>query len=151
MSFAEEYSSLWKSLGESKIMVLSTSLNNVVTSRPMSIIILDNNKLYFQTDRTFRKYEQLKGNPVVALCVENIQIEGQCKEVGVPSDNTEFCNAYKKHFTSSFNRYSSLENERLFMVQPTFIERWRYINNLPYMETFDVQNNKHILQQYSGV
>lgn len=151
MSFAEEYSSLWKSLGESKIMVLSTSLNNVVTSRPMSIIILNNNKLYFQTDRTFRKYEQLKGNPVVALCVENIQIEGQCKEVGVPSDNTEFCNAYKKHFTSSFNRYSSLENERLFMVQPTFIERWRYINNLPYMETFDVQNNKHILQQYSGV
>lgn len=150
MIFKEEYAKFWKKLGESRKMVLSTSLNNNVTSRMMSMIILDE-KLYFQTDKTFRKYEQLKGNPFVALCADNIQIEGRCTETGVPGDNPDFFHAYKEHFTSSFNRYSSLENERLFVVEPTFIEQWLYIDNIPYMETFDVLNEKHALKQYTGV
>lgn len=57
-----------------KSMALSTSLNNKVTSRMMSIVIIEN-KLYFQTDITFCKYKQIKYNPKVALCADNIQIE----------------------------------------------------------------------------
>lgn len=55
-------------------MVLSTSLNDVVTSRMMSVVLI-NKKIYFQTDRTFRKYRQLKENPRVSLCVDNMQID----------------------------------------------------------------------------
>lgn len=150
MLFCEAYSKFWEELGTNRIMVLSTSLNDIVTSRPMSILILDG-ELYFQTDRTFRKYAQLMGNPSVALSAANIQIEGQCKEIGVPRDNLNFWNAYKEHFTNSFHRYSSLENERLFVVTPTFIERWTYIDNIPYMETFDIPNHKYILKQYKGI
>lgn len=148
--FEEEYLKFWQEFGKSKKMVLSTSLNDIVTSRTMSIINL-NNILYFQTDHTFRKYDQLKNNIHVALCIDNIQIEGSCNEIGKPIENEDFCNAYRECFTSSFNRYTMLNNERLFAVIPTFIERWVYINNFPYMQIFDIKNRKYILKQYFGI
>lgn len=148
--FEEEYMKFWKTFGKAKKMVLSTSLNDIVTSRTMSIVIL-NRKLYFQTDNTFRKYNQLKSNPQVALCVDNIQIEGQCTEIGIPSDNDDFCNAYKELFSGSYNRYTKLKNERLFIVIPTFIERWVYIDGIPYMEIFDIENKNYLLKKYEGV
>ncbi|MFQ7174659.1 MAG: pyridoxamine 5'-phosphate oxidase family protein [Thomasclavelia ramosa] len=48
----------------------------------MSIVVL-NKKIYFQTDRTFRKYKQIKENPQVSLCIDNIQMEGYCEQVGI--------------------------------------------------------------------
>ena len=148
--FEEEYIKFWQEFGISKKMVLSTALNDYVTSRMMSIINL-NNKLYFQTDNTFRKYNQLKRNPHVALCIDNIQIEGLCNEVGTPIENEDFCNAYRDCFTNSFNRYTLLKNERLFAVTPTFIERWVYINGTPCVQIFDIENREYISKQYFGV
>lgn len=147
--FEEEYLKFWREFGKSKKMVLSTALNDIVTSRTMSVIHLDG-KLYFQTDNTLRKYKQLKGNPHVALCIDNIQIEGLCEEIGSPVENEDFCNAYRDCFTSSFNRYTSLKNERLFVVLPTFIERWIYMDGVPYMQIFDVENRKYMFKQYLG-
>lgn len=130
-------------------MVLSTSVHDVVTSRMMSIIVLDK-KMYFQTDKTFRKYNQLKENPNVSICIDNIQIEGYCEEIGRPDEHIAFSDAYKKYFPSSYMRYTALENERLFVVRPTFIERWRYIDKIPYMEIFDVVNKQYRLKMYIG-
>lgn len=148
--FEEEYLKFWQDFGKSKKMVLSTAFTDIVTSRTMSVIHL-NGKLYFQTDITFRKYHQLKNNPHVALCIDNIQIDGICNEIGSPIENEDFCNAYKTCFPSSFHRYTMLKNERLFAVTPTFIESWVYIDNIPYMKTFDITNRKYILEQYCGV
>lgn len=150
MLFQDEYLKFWQKIGANRKMVLSTSLNNIVTSRMMSVIML-REKLYFQTDRTMRKYEQLKGNPLVSLCIDNIQIEGTCTEIGKPSEHPDFLNVYQNSFPSSFDRYSLLENERLFVVEPTHIEQWRYIDNVPYMEIFDVPNLNYILKKYEGV
>ena len=150
MKFQEAYSNFYKELGENKKMVLSTSRNDVVTSRMMSMIVL-NKKLYFQTDKTLRKYSQLKENPNVSLCIDNIQIEGHCEEVGSPLENLEFINAYKKYFPSSYARYTALDNERLFAVTPTFIERWLYIEGIPYIERFDIVNKQHHLKPYIGI
>lgn len=150
MGFQEEYTKFYKEFGESKKMVLSTSLNDIVTSRTMSIIVLDE-KLYFQTDKTLKKYRQLKGNSNVSLCIDNIQIEGCCEEVGRPLENIEFSNAFKKHFLSSYTSYTSLKNERLFEVIPTRIERWLYIDSAPYIEIFDVANKRYSLNQYVGM
>lgn len=150
MEFQEAYLKFYATLGESKKMVLSTSLNDVVTSRMMSVVIL-NEKLLFQTDKTSRKYRQLKRNPNVSLCSDNIQIDGHCKEIGPPLENIEFIDAYKKHFPSSYTRYTLLKNESLFEVAPTFIERWIYIDGTPYIEVFDIVNKQYHLSQYIGV
>ncbi len=124
-------------------------MKNIVTSRMMSIIILDK-KFYFQTDKNFRKYRRLKENPNISLCIDNIQIEGQCKELGKPCDQMEFVEAYKKNFPSSFTRYTLLKNERLFVVIPTFIERWKYVDGDPYIEIFDVINKRYSFTPYVG-
>lgn len=141
----EKYTELLKKFGESKSMVLSTAWKDKVTSRMMSIIILDG-KFYFQTDIKFRKYEQIKNNPNVSLCIDNVQIEGICEEIGNPKDNQRFIDAYKKHFYYSWERYSLLSNEKLFVIKPTYIQLWVYENNKPFVEIFDV-----IKQQYKKI
>ena len=150
MEFNTAYENFYKELGESKKMVLSTSLNDVVTSRMMSIVVL-NKKIYFQTDKTFRKYNQIKKNPKVSLCIDNIQIEGYCEKAGIPSDNAEFVDAYKKHFLSSYTRYSCLKNERLFVMTPTFVEKWLYIDGIPCIEILDIVHRQYELRQYVGI
>lgn len=150
MDFEEKYKALLALFQKGKPMVLSTSLNDKVTSRMMSIVLLDE-RFYFQTDLSFRKYEQLKENSNVALCIDNIQIEGLCREIGRPADSPAFMEAYQTSFRSSYERYSSLSSERLFEITPTFIERWLYINSVPYMEIFDVKKRSYSLTLYEGV
>ena len=151
MEFAEAYGNFWKGLGTYKKMVLSTSLGEIVTSRTMSIIIFQE-KFYFKTDKTSRKCRQIKDNCNVALCIDNnIQVEGICSELGHPGTSMEFLEAYKKYFPSSFSRYSSLENERLFQISPTSIQRWIYMDSAPYIETFDIVNKRYVLEPYAAV
>ena len=63
MEFITAYEKFYKELGESKKMVLSTSLNDEVTSRMMSIVVL-NKKIYFsKSTEPLEKYNQIKANP----------------------------------------------------------------------------------------
>lgn len=138
---------LFTEIGASKRMVLSTSLDDKVTSRMMSIII-DGGKFYFQTDKDFRKYEQIKGNPHVALCIDNLSIEGICKECGKPQDFSEFCVRYQQYYEGSYNAYTHLERERLFVIEPIYIQRWVYIENKPFVEIFDLEKEIYTLKEY---
>ena len=131
-------------------MVLSTSKDNKVSSRMMSIIQI-NGQFYFQTDVTMKKYHQLKFNKNVALCIDNIQIEGVCEEKCHPLDNNLFCNIFQKCFKGSFDAYSSLKNERLFVVKPLFVERWIYSDSIPYIEIFDIENEQYSYKKYLGL
>ena len=79
-----------------------------------------------------------------------IQMEGICREVGTPQENEEFIQAFQAHFPSSFQRYSMLEKERLFLFEPKFIERWLYDNGIPYVEQFDICSRRYSLTLYSG-
>jgi len=146
----EKLEKLYKEFHKGKTMVLSSSENNKVTSRMMSIVCI-NGLFYFQTDKTFRKYHQLIRNPQVALCTENIQIEGVCEEIGHPMDNDLFCDKYRECFRNAFTRYSSLKNERLFVVKPTYVERWIYIDEVPFMEILDIEKQKYELRKYESI
>ena len=147
LSFGEKEKELFDSLGESRQMVLSTSLEDHVTSRMMSMIIHEG-AFYFQTDRNFRKYAQLIGNPQVALCADNIQIEGICTEIGTPAEHPVFSELYRKHFSGSYRRYSGLENERLFLVEPVYIQKWIYENSKPFVESYDFKTFRYEKEAY---
>lgn len=149
-TFFDRYNNFLREFGNGKPMVLSSSEKDKVTSRMMSIVQY-NGAFYFQTDKTFRKYHQLINNPQVALCIDNIQIEGICEEIGHPTECSSFCNIYQECFSGSFKRYSSLKNERLFVVKPTYIERWLYKEGIPFMETFDIENQIYNSSQYEGI
>jgi uncharacterized pyridoxamine 5'-phosphate oxidase family protein len=145
--FIKKTEEFFADIGTAKNMVLSTSLNDRVTSRMMSVIIY-NNKFYFQTDNAFRKYRQIIHNPYVSLCFDNVQIEGRCVELGKPMDNFKFCELYKEYFISSYNKYTKLENERLFIVEPNYIQKWIYIDKKPLIEKFDFITEKYITETY---
>lgn len=146
-NFEKEISTFFEQLSEYKLMVLSTSLDNKVSSRMMSIVMFDG-KFYFQTDKTLRKYEQLCGNEHVALCIDNIQIEGTCKELGSPSDVPKFCELFEKYYKGSYDSYSMLPDERVFEITPTFIEQWIYENGNPFVETFDFSTHSYERKAY---
>lgn len=146
-TFDNKCEKLFGQLGKGKKMVLSTSLNDRITSRTMCVVII-NKYFYFQTDRSFRKYEQLLKNPNGALCFENIQIEGICTEAGSPLSNLEFSNIYKEIFRNSYENYSFLEEERLFLMKPLYIQKWIYENGEPFIEKYCFKKSVYRKEKY---
>ncbi len=149
-NFQNKYKLFLDDFGKGRKMVLSTSENNIVSSRMMSVVQHDG-IFYFQTDIELKKYRQISANPNTALCIDNIQIEGVCKEIGRPLENQMFCDLFQECFKGSFDAYSSLKNERLFEIRPTLIERWTYIDGLPFIETFNISAQKYELCRYVGI
>ena len=141
-SFELKKEEIFSNFGYSKNMVLSTSYQDKVTSRMMSVIIFDG-EFYFQTDKNFMKYNQIKNNPNVSLCCDNISIEGICTELGKSFDNNRFIKLYEKYYNYSYQQYSSLQNERLFKVTPLYIQIWIYENAKPYIEILDFKSNEY--------
>ncbi|MEY8355221.1 pyridoxamine 5'-phosphate oxidase family protein [Lachnospiraceae bacterium 54-53] len=148
-NFSEQCRILFGPLKGHEKMVLSTASNDRVSSRMMSIIIL-NEIFYFQMDRTFRKYGQLAENPHAALCKDNVQVEGICEELGHPLKHPEFCALYKEHFPGSYERYTFLENERLFSLKPQFAQMWTYENGEPFILKFDFRTGEYEKIRYEA-
>ena len=95
-TFDDIYAKFLLDFGKGRKMVLSTSESNRVSSRMMSIVQIDGT-FYFQTDLTFKKYHQILSNPNVALCIDNIQIEGICEEIGHPLECVPFCDVFQEY------------------------------------------------------
>ncbi|MDE6579834.1 MAG: pyridoxamine 5'-phosphate oxidase family protein [Ruminiclostridium sp.] len=148
-TFSQKYGLFLLEFGKGKKMVLSTSENSRVSSRMMSVVQIDG-MFYFQTDITFKKYHQIVSNHNVALCIDNIQIEGICEEIGHPLQFAPFCNIFQECFKGSYDAYTSLQNERLFSIKPMYIERWVYEDGVPYLETFDIKTQEYKSSRYIG-
>ena len=98
-----------------------------------------------------RKYHQLSVNGYAALCIDNIQIEGICEEKGHPLGNAEFCTIFRDCFQGSFDAYTALKNERLFILRPLYIERWIYNESVPFIEVFDIKEQRYSFERYMGI
>lgn len=125
MEFIEGKDLLFQKLGNSKIMALASSANDYVMVRNVSCLFY-NDKIYFKTDKNFRKTQQLFINPHVALCVGGIQIEGIAVNKGLVIDEPGkvFEGLYKKYLWGSYNAYSHEDTEILIEVTPKFVEIW---------------------------
>ena len=148
--FSEKLRQFFADFGKCRKMVLSTSENDRVSSRMMSVIQI-NEEFYFQTDKELRKYHQLSVNSNAALCIDNIQIEGICEEKGHPLDNADFCALFRDCFRGSFDAYTALKNERLFVFRPLYIERWIYNDSVPFIEVFDINEQRYSFERYMGI
>ena len=147
--FHAKLTEFFNRLGNAKIMVLATSQDNRVTARMMSCIIADG-MIYFQTDRKFDKYKQIAANPRVALCIDNIQIEGVASVQGHTLDpqNKFFATAYECNYKGSFDAYSSLPDTSLIQVAPTKITLWEYDGKEPYRTFFGIGNQTFLIEYY---
>jgi uncharacterized pyridoxamine 5'-phosphate oxidase family protein len=114
LNFKDEMAKLFKQIKEHKVMSLATCVNNYPTARSISVIVFNDN-IYFQTGINLLKYKQIVSNNNVALCFDNIQIEGTANIIGKPLDekNKEIMEKYIKCFKSAYNNYSHLPDEIL--------------------------------------
>ena len=125
LSYDQAVSLMFEKLGDWKVMALASSVNDYVMVRNVSCLFYDN-KVYFKTDKNFRKTQQLFQNPRVAMCWSGVQIEGLCQNKGLVVDEPgqRFAEGYKKFMWGSYNKYSHEEDEILIEVQPKFVEIW---------------------------
>ncbi len=139
LNYNELENEILELLTKSHTMVLATCLNNKVSARNMSCIVVDK-KIYFQTDKNFLKFKQIDSNVNVALCIDNIQIEGVAKIKGHPFDeqNIKFREVYQKIHHNSYNNYSSLDSEVVIEVTMQLITLWKYIDGKPLRDILDV-------------
>ncbi len=137
-----DFERLWEEIGESGVMVLSTCADNKVTSRSMSVAVI-NGRFYCQTDRNSRKCRQIAKNPNVSLCFEKFTAEGLCREIGKPRDNPNFIRAMETAFPDAVKRWSDHSEECVLEISPIIIRSWIYENNVPYIEAWDISRNTY--------
>ena len=85
LTFPQAVALMFDKLGDWKIMALASSVNDYVMVRNVSCLFYDN-KVWFKTDKNFRKTQQLYQNPHVALCWSGVQIEGVAENKGLVVD-----------------------------------------------------------------
>lgn len=125
LSYEEAVALLFEKLGTDKIMALASSSQDYVMVRNVSCLFYDN-KIWFKTDKNFRKTQQLFQNPNVALCWSGVQVEGIAQSCGLVVDEPGrvFEQAYKKYLWGSYNKYSHEDSEIIIEVTPRFVEIW---------------------------
>ena len=125
LTFQQAVELMFDKLGDWKIMALASSVNDYVMVRNVSCLFYDH-KIWFKTDKNFRKTQQLYQNPQVALCWSGVQVEGLAADKGLVVDEPDrrFEQLYKKHLWGSYNKYSHEDTEIIIEVTPRFVEIW---------------------------
>lgn len=125
LTFEQAVELMFEKLGDWKIMALASSVNDYVMVRNVSCLFYDH-KIYFKTDKDFRKTQQLYQNPHVALCWSGVQVEGLAENKGLVIDEPDhrFETLYKQHLWGSYNKYSHEDTEIIIEITPKFVEIW---------------------------
>ena len=105
LTFEQAVDILFEKLENWKIMALASCVDNYPMVRNVSCLFYDQ-KIYFKTDKNFRKTQQLFQNPHVALCWSGVQVEGICENKGLVIDEPDrrFEKLYKKYLWGSYNK-----------------------------------------------
>lgn len=125
ITYEQAVNRMFEMLGNSQIMALASSKDDYVMVRNVSCLFYDE-KIWFKTDKNFRKTKQLLENPNVALCWSGIQVEGIAENKGLVAEEPGqvFAQGYKKYLWQSYNKYSHEDTEILIEVSPKYVEIW---------------------------
>lgn len=107
---------------DNAIMVLATSHNDRVTAR--NVLIASNGlDLYFFTWGHSRKCIQIRENPIVSLCKDDVQIEGVAEILGrlLDEKNKEYADILRNKFPDSVERWEHRPGMVIVRVRPTSI------------------------------
>lgn len=150
-NFRAMMNELFKTFGSSRLISLATCNGEHVNARTVSSIIA-NQKFYFQTSNQMNKAREIAANEQVAICFDNAQIQGKCREIGHPlnKENEWFIKLYKEAFPNAFKKYSHLKSERIYEITPRMIALWKYSDGEAYKDQYDVVTGKYIKIHYSA-
>jgi len=131
-------------LEQNEYAVLATSQNNRVTARTVTYVS-EGLTIIFYTLTSTKKFAQIKANSKVALCLNNVSIEGTAEIVGNQQDEEykRLLEIFKKKF-EWFDWFDSNYPELsvFIKVTPTLIESYMEKENTPALEYLDLHNNR---------
>lgn len=135
-------------LSNNKIWVIATSANDRVSARCVCIVN-QGLKIYFQTHGDYLKCKQIRENNKVALCWNNVQIEGIATIKGNPfeEENSEFIRLYQKDHKGSFDKYTKLDGQVVIEIEPKLISMWKYIDAVPYIDYLSIEDKKAVRER----
>ncbi|MFX1568143.1 MAG: pyridoxamine 5'-phosphate oxidase family protein [Promethearchaeota archaeon] len=133
-------SEILEELDQNKEIVLATSYNNRVTARTISFT---NDKwvIYFMSWDHNKKVKQIEKNPKVALCLKNIQIEGEAQILKDLSEEMykKYLEIFKKKFSDIWiSTFSRIKEMVMVKVVPSTIVKFENINRRFYLQTIDI-------------
>ena len=149
LNYKNELAGLFRQVKDHKHMTLATCVDNYPTARTMSVIVFNEN-MYFQTGINLLKYKQIFANNNVALCFDNVQIEGTANVLGKPLEekNKQIMEKYKKCYRMAYKNYSHLDDEILIEIKIKKITLWKYDFKLKPYRIFIEVDKENAYKEY---
>jgi general stress protein 26 len=132
-------------------MVLATSSDNRVLARTV-LIFSKGLELYFFTWGHSRKCQQIRKNPNIALCKDNMMIEGVAEILGglTEEKNLEYAVFMRKKNPESIERWEKHPNMVIAKVRPTqIVYGSRIIDGCVYLEFMDIKDKKAYAEKWA--
>lgn len=107
-------------------IVLATSNGKMVSARTI-FFFNDGLSIYFVTSKAYRKFKDIERNTNVALCMDNIQMEGVATSLGHPFEdqNIQYREIIERH--NGMRQFCKYKFTVLIKADVMFVEMW--INN----------------------
>ena len=128
-----------KILNENKLIYFSTVCDGRVKTRIVDYYN-EGLRIGFITWTDSIKVQHIKRNPIVSLCIKNLQLEGRAKLMGHPglAENKDFIESYKERHAMPYNNFIGMKNTTLIMVEPTLTIMMVYEANHFYLDHLDL-------------
>lgn len=130
-----------KILDENRYISVATAHNNFVRARVVDYANLGL-AVGFLTWAGTVKMAHLKDNPLIALCVNNLQMEGKAVITGHPSlaENRAFVDRLAERNPNPCKNFMQLDDTVTVMVEPTLMIVMSYAKGYLYSDHLDLAN-----------
>ena len=129
MTYESIVEKILKVFNATKFCTLATANNKGEISASQVCLINDGLTLYFQTDKTFEKIQNIKENNNVAINCGAFYFKGKATIEGHPTKNSKFIELIKQKHIDTYNHYTNLPNEVLVRVDLTEAKIWGIDNS----------------------
>jgi general stress protein 26 len=129
-------------------IVLATALDKRVTIRTVTYAT-KGLEVYFMSFGHHKKIKQIEKNSRVALCKDNVNIEGVAEILGSPLDETnrKYAEIYKKKLPRDYAGFAHIPGMVMVKVTPKFIVSMVRIEKRLYLEHLDLGNKRAYLKK----
>lgn len=140
-TYEERLAQVGEFLASKRAIVLATCEKDQVTARTVSFVS-SGADVYFMSFLSNTKCRQIQSNPNVALCRDNVQIEGTARILGPVTDtgNEEFAELLREKYPNDYAGYAAHPEMVLLHVVPSRIGVYRKEGDEHLVDRLDVDS-----------
>lgn len=124
MEYLQAYEKIFKIINSSKLAVVATANNKGIIAASQVCIVCDDNNIYFQTDKSFEKIQNIKENSNISLNIGALSLKGKAEIIGHPTLHPKIVEKFKITHPKTYECYTNLPNEILVKINLTEAKLW---------------------------